>query len=261
MQLAQFDSVAAWAGAVAKLWCDRLRQQPNLRLCLASGNTPIPVYAAMVEAVKRREVSFRDAEIFALDEYGGLTEDDPGRCVNMLRRHLGAGVDLPPERFHWLDTAADDIERVCRDYDARIGAGFDLAILGIGRNGHLGLNEPGEPLDLTTHRVAMHAASTEASRAYVQGNRLPTWGITVGFSQLFAAREVWMLASGPAKAGIVRSIACGEPDSTVPAVEMRRHPNGTLFVDAAAGALLAGPSCCSAWRRSSAALPSKIPAN
>ncbi len=257
MQLARFDTVAAWAGAVAKLWCDRLRQKPDLRLCLASGNTPIPVYATMAEAVKRGQISFRAAEIFALDEYGGLAEDDPGRCVNMLRRHLVAGVDLPPVRFHWLDTAADDVEQICQDYDARIGAGFDLAILGIGLNGHLGLNEPGAPLDRTTHRVTMHAASTEASRAYVQGDRLPTWGVTVGFQQLFAAGEVWLLASGPAKAEIVQRITGGALDATVPAAHMRRHPNCTLFVDAAAGALLAGP----AWRRSNAALPSKIPAN
>src|SRR5207302_900865 len=112
MNLLRFDSEGAWVAGVASLWRDRLRTNPRLRMCLPSGNTPIRIYAAMAESVKRGLVSFRNAEIFALDDYGGLAPDDEGKCVNILRRFLIDHVDLPNEQFHFIATDAPDLERV-----------------------------------------------------------------------------------------------------------------------------------------------------
>ena len=108
MNLLRFDSEDAWVAGVASLWRDRLRTNPRLRLCLPSGNTPIGIYAAMAESVKRGLVSFRKAEIFALDDYGGLAPDDEGKCVNILRRYLIDHIDLPKEQFHFIATDAPD---------------------------------------------------------------------------------------------------------------------------------------------------------
>ena len=142
MNLLRFDSEHAWTEGVASLWRDRLRTNPNLRMCLPSGHTPNSIFAAMGRSVADGEVSFRDAELFALDDYGGLAADDPGRCRNMLQRYLLDHIDLPPKQFHFIDTAAQDVERVSRDYTSRIEdrGGFNLTLLGIGLNGHLGLN-------------------------------------------------------------------------------------------------------------------------
>jgi 6-phosphogluconolactonase/glucosamine-6-phosphate isomerase/deaminase len=99
MHVLKFDSETAWVDAVASLWRDRLRLKPDLRMCLPSGHTPNPIFAAMIKSVAAGQVSFRDAEVFALDEYGGLHPSDPGKCVNMLRHYLLDHVDLPRTAF------------------------------------------------------------------------------------------------------------------------------------------------------------------
>ena len=240
MNLLQFDSEDAWVNGVASLWRDRLRLNPRLRMCLPSGHTPNKIYEAMGRSVTRGQVSFRDAEIFALDDFGGLALDDPGRCRNMLQHHLLDHIDLPRERFHYLGTEAGNLERVCRDYDTLIEnrGGFDLTLLGIGLNGHLGLNEPGSSVDSTTRRVQMAETTVKSSAGYLAHSSLPTWGVSVGLKQLLGSREVWLLANGRKKADIITRTARGVITPDVPASLLRSHPNAWLVIDAAAGAEL-----------------------
>jgi glucosamine-6-phosphate deaminase len=238
MNLLLFDSEQSWIEGVVSLWRDRLRINPRLRICLPSGNTPARIYAAIVESVHRGQISFRDAEVFALDDYGGLAPDDEGKCVNMLRRFLIDHIDLPAERFHFIDTDAPDLDRVCREYDELIGVGFDLALLGIGLNGHLGLNEPGSSTASTTRRVEMHAATVAASAGYLKHSNLPIWGVGVGLKPLLGSKEIWLIANGAKKAEIVRRAMREGISPDLPASLLRKHPNGSLIVDAQAGALL-----------------------
>ena len=233
-----FESIETWAENLARLWVERLQARPDMRICLAAGNTPVPVCAAIVRAYRAKEASFGEATIFALDEYGELTPDDAGRCANMIRRCLLDHVDLPGENFHVLATEAENLEQVCADYDAAIGEGFDLAILGIGLNGHLGMNEPGTSAEATTHRVELHPASIQSAAGYLDGREPPRWGITVGMKHLLAAKEVWLLAAGEAKAEIVAQVAQGKPTTDIPASLLRDHPECTLFLDEEAAAML-----------------------
>ncbi len=238
MNLHKFDSEAAWIRGVVCCWLDRLRANPRLRMCLTSGHTPLPIYEAMARAATQAGLSFRRAEVFALDDYGGLARDDKGRCQNMLRRHFVSRTDLPERRFHTIDTEANELRKVCRDYDRRIGSGFDLVILGIGLNGHLGLNEPGSSPRSGTRRVELHASTVTASAKYLAHANLPTWGVGVGLKHLLGARELWLLANGPKKARIVRRTLKGAVSVQLPASLVRRHGNASLFVDATAGARL-----------------------
>jgi glucosamine-6-phosphate isomerase len=238
MNILRFDSEASWVNAAASLWRDRLRANPQLRMCLPSGNTPNHIYAAMAASVKAGQVSFRDAEIFALDDFGGLAPDDPGRCANMLHRYLVDLIDLPGDRFHVIDTGARDLDQICRDYDALICQGFDLTLLGIGLNGHLGLNEPGSAPDCGTRRVQLAESTIKSSAAYLSHSNLPTWGIGVGLKQLLGSKEVWVLANGARKAAIIQRTVKGEITTEVPASLLRNHPNAWLILDAAAGALV-----------------------
>ena len=205
-------------------------------MCLPSGHTPIKIFEAMARSVANGWVSFREAEIFALDDYGGLAPDDPGRCRNMLRRYLVDHINLPQEHFHWINTDERHLDKVCRDYDALIekGGGFDLTLLGIGVNGHLGLNEPGSSPDSATRRVDMHESTIKASAGYVTHSNLPTWGIGVGLKHLLASKEVWLLANGVKKAEIIRRTVKDEISVEVPASLLRRHADCSLFVDAEA---------------------------
>jgi glucosamine-6-phosphate isomerase len=238
MNLHLCDSEGAWLEAVATFWRDRLRCKPSLRICLASGHTPIPIYGEMVKAAKDGGVSFERATIFALDEFGGLAPKDPGRCRNMLVRDLVKHVGIAKESFHFLNPDAPDLEAECRAYDAVIGNGFDVVLLGVGLNGHLGMNEPGSAADSPTRRVELHESTVSGSARYVTHDELPRWGLTVGMKQFFASREVWLVATGSAKAEIVARIVKGDVTDEVPASLMRRHPNCSLFLDAAAAACL-----------------------
>lgn len=237
MKILRFNSESDWSTRVTDLWQERLRAKPDLRICLPSGHTPLPLFAELGRRVRAGQVSLRAAEIFALDEYGGLPAADPGRCANMLRQHLLAQVDLPPERFHWLDTTRPDLERVCAEYVAMIDpAGFDLTLLGIGLNGHLGLNEPGSAPNSTVRRVEMHPTSVAGSAKYLTHGGLPTWGLTVGLKELLASREVWLIATGKSKTEILDRVCHGPITPEVPASLLREHANCLLLVDAAAGA-------------------------
>jgi glucosamine-6-phosphate deaminase len=128
----------------------------------------------------------------------------------------------------------------CKLYDAAIGGGFDLILLGIGRNGHLGMNEPGSPVDSPTRRVDLHPGTVQASARYFAHGNLPGWGVTVGLDAILGSKEVWLLANGAGKAAIIRDSVRGEIGPSNPASLLRRHPNCALFVDAEAGALLDG---------------------
>jgi len=238
MNLLHFDSEESWIQGVASFWRDRLRTNPRLKMCLPSGHTPNKIYAAMARAVAEGQVSFREAEIFSLDEFGGLAADDGGRCANMLRHFLLDSIDLPKERFHAIGTNAGDLDRVCHDYDAAIGDGFDLTLLGLGLNGHLGLNEPGSPIDGITRRVELHPTTVSGSARYLTHTRLPTWGVAVGLKHLLASREVWLLANGPTKAEIIRRTLQDPIGVSLPASLLRKHPHSFLFVDSDAGALI-----------------------
>ncbi len=238
MNVLHFDSPEHWVSGAASLWRDRLHVNPALRHCLASGNTPVPLYRALAQSVKQGQVSFSRATVFALDEFGGLEADDPGTCRNMLRRDLVDQVDLPTESFHFLNAQAPDLQAECRRFDRVIGQGFDLVVLGIGLNGHLGMNEPGSARNSLTRPSELHASTVSSSARYLAHQRLPEWGLTVGMKQFFDSKEVWLIATGPAKAQIVRQAVRGEMTEQVPASLMRRHANCWLLVDGGAGSLL-----------------------
>lgn len=235
MNLFKFDSEAAWVNGVASLWRDRLRTDPTLRMCLPSGHTPNPIYAAIGKSVAAGQVSFKHAEIFALDEFGGLAPDDEGLCANMLQRYLLKHIDLPLLSFHRIDPNA---RNVAEEYDRLIGHGFDLTLLGVGLNGHLGMNEPGSPVDGTTRRVELHPTTVASSAKYLTHGNLPTWGVAVGLKHVLGSKEVWLLANGAKKAQIIRRAAKGPIGPDVPASLLRHHPNAFCMVDAEAGAMV-----------------------
>ena len=172
--------------------------------------------------------------MFALDEFGGLPHDEPGRTRLTLQRLLLSEVDLAADHFHWLDADAPDSHAVCARYDAAIGDGFDLVILGIGTNGHLGMNEPGSPADSPTRRVDLDESTVQASaRSFpsIDRDKLPRWGLTVGLGPILASREVWVLATGAGKADIVRRTISGAITTDIPASLLQGHPRCSVFVE------------------------------
>ena len=242
MNILVFETLQAWVDGGVALWTARLRQNPHLRLCLPSGNTPTPLYTAMGQEVKAGRASFANVELFALDEFGGLAPGDQGRCRNMLTSQLINQTDLPAHKFHTLDVDAPDLNKICAAYDEKLKAPLDLVLLGIGLNGHLGLNEPRTPIEIGTHRAQMAESTIKGSAAYLTHGNLPTWGLAVGLKHLLRAKEVWVIARGESKADIIANTLLGPVTNQVPASLLRDHPNCYFLLDAAAASKLLRPA-------------------
>ncbi len=226
-----------WPGAVAALLAARLRAKPDLRLCLPTGDTPSPVYAELVAAEWRGELSFAAATVLLLDEWVGLPPDDPARCDARLRDELIGQLAAPPV-YVPIDVDGPDPEAAARAHDAEAARGLDLAVLGLGSNGHVGFNEPGSRPDDGTRLVRLAVSSREAATARYGAGRTPTAGITLGMSRLLGAGECWLLVTGERKASILRR-ALDEPEGPdCPASFLRRHPRLSVFADEAASSLL-----------------------
>lgn len=227
-----------WAGTVASRLALRLRERPGLRLCLPTGDTPTPVYAELVARERRGEVSLVSATVILLDEWVGLPAGDPARCDARLRDELIGQLAVPPA-FVPIDVdSGSDYEAAAAAHDAVVAQGLDLAVLGIGMNGHVGFNEPGSrPVD-GTRVVRLAASSREAATARYGAGTTPAGGITVGLSRLLAAGECWLLVTGSRKAAILRR-ALDEPEGVdCPASYLRRHARLVVFADEPAAALL-----------------------
>ena len=228
----------SWAEAVAAALLDRLAGQPRLRLCLPTGDTPSPLYArlAALDAQAGLGGAWATATIVQLDEWVGLEAGDPARCDRRLRREL---IDrlAPQPRFVRADVDADDPDEAAArlDLDARR---LDLAVLGLGMNGHVGFNEPGSAPDSPTRLVRIAARSREAAVARYGAARIPTAGITIGLARLLEAEEVWLLVTGERKAPILRRTLAGPEGPDCPATWLRRHQRLTVFADEHAAAAL-----------------------
>lgn len=229
---------AEWADRVAECWIDALRAQPDLTMCLPTGTTPQLVYSAVGTAVAAGEVSFAGSTVFLLDEFGGLAPGDPGRCDTMIRRDLLDRIDLPESSFHRFDPDEADLDHeVARYWSSVMATGLDLTMVGIGLNGHVGLNEPGSAVDATARRVDLQASTLSSQRRY-GGDHPATWGLTLGLMEILSSQELWFLANGEAKAAIVAEVLEGPITLERPASQLRAHDNLRVFLDeAAAGAL------------------------
>jgi glucosamine-6-phosphate deaminase len=204
---------------------------PGRRLCLATGSTPTPLYRRIAG-----HVSLEGLDIFLLDEYGGLPVDDPGRCRSMLARDLLEGSQGSPIVHSPEVDATDPWEAAARYGELVRSGGIDLAIVGIGGNGHIGMNEPGTHVDQPTRVVDLAPSTSESALSY-GASAIPTWGITVGMAELMSAGEVWVLATGGHKTDILNRALHGPVDAEAPASFLTEHPNCTFLVDESAGVI------------------------
>lgn len=219
------ESVASWAATVSSALDGWLGARARPRIGLATGTTVEPVYHRIAPLL------VADATIFLLDEYGGLPADDPGRSAAMLRRGLLDRVGISNGRFRCPDVDATNLEEACHSYETCIAdGGLDLVVLGLGVNGHVGLNEPGSGPDTVTRVVTLTEESRRASLHYGVAVA-PAWGITVGMRTLLAATEVWLLVTGRHKRVVLDRVLHGPITPDVPASLLRIHARVTCWAD------------------------------
>ena len=180
------------------------------------------------------EVSLSTARFFNLDEYVGVGQDDPHSFAAFLRRHFLDPAAIPPEHVRLLRGDAIDLAAEAAAHDAAVAArgGLDLAILGLGSNGHIAFNEPGAYWDAGTHVLPLTEATRIANAAYFADSFLvPSHGLTMGIGMIRAARRVLLLVSGLTKAEALGALLAGRPDPDWPVTALCDHPGLTVIAD------------------------------
>lgn len=239
MTITVLDDSDAVAAALAERVASVLRTKPEAVLGLASGRTPVDGYAEMQRLHAAGRMDWSRASTFNLDEFAGISGDHPGSFRTFMEEHLFNGVNLRPERIHFLNGAAGNLDAECEGYEAAIVAagGIDLQLLGIGSNGHIGFNEPGDDLPVRTHRVRL-MESTRRDNAALFGNdptSVPTEALSMGMGTILHARRIVLVATGEKKAECIRQTVNGRITTRVPASMLQVHIDVELLLDRAAG--------------------------
>ncbi len=218
---------------------DRSRTRPVLGL--ATGSTPIGVYRELIRMHREEGLDFSGVISFNLDEYYPMPPDSIQSYHRYMWENLFAHVNIRPENVHIPrgHIPRDEVDAYCRDYERRIreAGGIDFQILGIGRTGHIGFNEPGSGLESRTRLIPLDTITRrEAAADFFGVDNVPAEAITMGVATIMEAREVVLIATGEHKAQIIRRAVEGEVDTDVAATYLQRHPNTTFYVDPAAAA-------------------------
>ena len=224
----------------ARLVARQIRAKPDAALALAAGATPRGIYAELVRQHRAEGLSFARLSAFNLDEYVGVSPEHPRSFRRALQEELYQHVDLPPGRAQAPDGMAPDLAEACRRYEEQIAAagGFDLALLGLGRDGHIAFNEPTSSLGSRTRIKTLTEETRAGCKLAFDPEPVPRHALTIGIATILSARRIVLVAFGSAKAHAVARTVEGPLTAMVPASALQLHPDTTVIVDETAATAL-----------------------
>lgn len=211
--------------------------KPNCVLGLATGSTPIGTYAQLVEWYNKGDLDFSEVTTVNLDEYKGLPRTNDQSYYYFMHQHLFDRVNIDPERTNVPNGMEPDAEKECGRYEELIRSlgGVDLQLLGLGHNGHIGFNEPGEAFEKETHCVDLTESTIEANkRFFASADDVPKQAYTMGIKTIMQAKKILIVVNGENKADIVERAFFGPVTPEVPASILQLHNDVTLVGDEAA---------------------------
>ena len=219
-----------------------IHAKPACVIGLATGSTPLPLYRELIAREQAGLIDFSRVRSANLDEYKGLAPDHPQSYRRFMQENLFDHISIKPENTIVPDGLAADIPAMCEAYERKIEdwGGVDIQLLGIGHDGHIGFNEPGEAFELETHCVDLTQETIEANKRFFDGNvdLVPKQAYTMGIKTIMQARKVLMVANGVGKADIIKKAFFGPVTPEVPASILQMHPDFTLVLDAEAASKL-----------------------
>ena len=235
-----FDNSDVASIEVAKEIADLIKSKQaaneNCVLGLATGSSPIKVYEELVRLHEEEGLSFKNVISFNLDEYYPMTKENTQSYWYFMHEHLFNHVDILPENINIPsgEVKQDEIHQFCIDYELKIkeAGGLDFQLLGIGRTGHIGFNEPGSHYNSGTRNITLdHITRVDAGPAFLGIDHVPRVAITMGIGTIRKAKRIVLLAWGVNKAAVIRETIEGEITSEVPATYLQRHDNVTFVLD------------------------------
>ena len=233
-----YDQMSTVAGDIV---INAVKRKPDIVLGLATGSTPKGLYAALVKAHKEQGLDFSHVKTFNLDEYVGLAPGHEQSYRHFMNVHLFDLINIKKENTHVPDGLAENLTECCARYEQMIreAGGIDIQVLGIGRDGHLGFNEPGSSLAGRTRVVTLARETIEDnSRFFGSEEDVPKFAVTMGIHSILEARMCLMLANGESKAGVVKGCVEGPVTAMCTASALQMHPNAMIVMDEAAASKL-----------------------
>lgn len=226
-----FPTADALSDRAASILLDAIKSNPRRVLGLPTGRTPVGMYDRVVRECERAYHCFRDVTTFNLDEYVGVSPDRPGSYFAFMKRHLFDHVDIDPANAHLPNGMAADLGAECARYENEIrdAGGLALTFLGLGRNGHIGFNEPGTPFDARTRVVALTESTRHANADLFPDGQVPTHAITMGIGTILDSARIVLLVAGSGKTEAVARLRSGEISEAFPSSALWRHGDVTVL--------------------------------
>lgn len=227
--------------AAASIVASQLILKPDCILGLATGSTPVGMYNILADMNKKGEIDFSNVKSFNLDEYYKIEPKNDQSYHYFMNENLFSKVNIKKENTHILDGLADDPQKECAKFDEMIkqSGGIDLQILGIGRNGHIGFNEPDSELDANTHLTSLTESTIEANSVFFESrDKMPTQALTMGIGSILSAKTIIIMANGESKKAAVEKLVNGNITTSLPASLLKVHPDVILICDKAAYSLV-----------------------
>lgn len=243
MRIYREKDYAAMSRRAANLISAEVIRRPDCVLGLATGSTPIGTYKQLIEWTKKGDLSFKEVHTVNLDEYKGLSADHDQSYRYFMQQNLFDHVDVVPENTYVPNGLAEDADEECRRYDELVRSfGYaDLQLLGLGRNGHIGFNEPDDSFVKETHVVDLTESTIEANaRFFASADQVPKQALTMGIGCIMQARRVLLITSGADKAEAIYQAVCGPITPQCPASILQLHRDVVIVGDEAALSKLEG---------------------
>lgn len=226
----------------AKIIIKQINNKKDSVIGFATGASPVETYKRIIESYEKGEVSLKHITTFNLDEYVGLSRENVNSYFYFMKDNLFGKTDVDFENVNFLSGEAQNIEEECNRYSAKIreSGGIDIQILGIGTNGHIGFNEPGENFADGPFAVKLTQSTIDANSKYFEavGDKMPEYALTMGIGDIMRAKKIILIATGKSKAEAVRKLVKGEVTPSCPASILKLHGDVTVFLDKESASLL-----------------------
>ena len=234
------ETYEAMSGRAAEDLLQLLRSSANPLICVASGASPAGLYKELIHLVTHSGMDTSNWHFVGLDEWSGMDGSDEGSSRYQLNQQLFAPLNIAEQRICFFDGRTNDTDSECQrieEFIQKLG-GIDVAILGIGVNGHIGMNEPGTPAALRSHVAAIHPSTQQIGQKYFKEPRQLDTGLTLGLSTLLEAKHIMLLAAGTSKTDCVYEMLHAPESEEVPSTLLRHHESIGVYLDKAAAARL-----------------------
>lgn len=240
MQIIVKNSIDEIACEAAGIIADQLNKKNDSVIGFATGSSPMKTYEKLIEMYENKQVSFKDMTTFNLDEYYSLAQENENSYHYFMMKNLFGKVDVDLNKVNFLCGTVQDADAECENYSKRIDAagGLDIQILGVGRNAHIGFNEPSDAFSTHAYKVELEESTIQANKIYFEDGDMPTHALTMGVDDIMKSKKIILIAIGEEKAQAIYDMINKEVSPACPATILQNHPDVTVILEPSSAKLI-----------------------